>query len=113
PCSMTCITMEQASMWGSQSTPSSVVTALCHTALHFGKCTLALHAHRHSSRIHQPYFSHPEHPTHTSASPNHGVLHTVLHPTMGSLTRGQHSWGSLTQCSRVRLRRPHSRASHF
>src|SRR4029434_8684066 len=34
---------------------------------------------------------------HASVSPNHGVLHTVLHPTMGSFTQGQHSWGSLTQ----------------
>src|SRR4029434_10181917 len=48
------------------------------------------------------------------ASPIQSTPQTqVLHPTMGSFTRGQHSWGSLTQCSRVRLRRPHSRASHF
>ena len=53
--------------------------------------------YRHPSRIHQSCFSHPEHPKHTSAS-------QVLHPTMGSFTWGQHSWGSLTQCSRVRLR---------
>ena len=47
-----------------------------YTALTFGKRTHALHVHRHPSRIHQSCFSHPEHPTHTSASPNHGVLHT-------------------------------------
>src|SRR4029434_3436079 len=34
------------------------------------------HAHRHFLRIYQPYFSHPERSTHTSASP------------MGSLTQG-------------------------
>src|SRR4029434_638614 len=80
---------------------STIVTALRHTALLFGKRTHALHVHRHPSRIHQSCSSHPEHPTDTSASPNHGVLHTVLHPTMGSFTQGQHSWGSLTQCSQV------------
>src|SRR4029434_2567282 len=77
--------MSQAPLCGSQSTHSSVVTALCHTALHFGKCTLALHAHRHSSRIHQPYFSHPEcplvqsappPPPHRGASPIYGAPHT-------------------------------------
>src|SRR4029434_4426832 len=47
-----------------------------HTALTFGKRTHALHVHRHPSRIHQSCFSHPEHPTHTSASPNDGVVHT-------------------------------------
>src|SRR4029434_9756211 len=32
------------------------------------------------------------------ASPIQSTPHTqVLHPTMGSFTRGQHSWGSLTQ----------------
>src|SRR4029434_8149090 len=39
--------------------------------------THAFHAHRHSSRINQPYFSHP------SAS-----LTLVLLPSMGSLTQG-------------------------
>ena len=40
-------------------------------------------------------------------SPIQSTPHTrasqVLHPTMGSFTRGQHSWGSLTQCSWVRF----------
>src|SRR4029434_327931 len=62
--------------------------ALRHTALHFGKCTLALHAHRHSSRTHQLYFSHPECPpthTHTSASPTSEVPHTVVNLPWRSL----------------------------
>src|SRR4029434_1976186 len=84
-----------------------------HTALHFGKCTLALHAHRHSSRIHQPYFSHPECPLVQSAPRPHQQpppptltlplrgppcaegppppthTHTqVLHLSMGPLTQG-------------------------
>src|SRR4029434_1700888 len=62
---------------GSQSTYSSVVTALRHAALPFGKSTHVHHAHRHPSRITQPYFSHPR------------VPHTlVLHPSLGSLTQG-------------------------
>src|SRR4029434_5762629 len=54
-----------------------------HTALTFGKGTLVLLAHRHSLRIHQPYFSHPEHPT------------QVLHPSMGSLKQGSTYLGIL------------------
>src|SRR4029434_1740481 len=47
-----------------------------HTALPFRTDTLVLLAPRHSLRIHQPSFSHPEHPT------------QVLHPSMGSLKQG-------------------------
>src|SRR4029434_1846369 len=63
----------------------SVVTALCHTALHFEKCILALHAHSHSSRSQQPCFSHPECPLVQSAPPpTHTHTHTqVLHLSMG------------------------------
>src|SRR4029434_5238488 len=62
--------------------------ALCHTALH---CTLALHAHRHSSRIHQPYFSHPECPPHTHT-------HKCFTHLWGPSHRGQPTCGSLIQC---------------
>src|SRR4029434_644102 len=92
-CTLTATPKSQAHWYGSQSTYSCVVTAHRHTAHTFGKRTLALYAHRHSSRIHQPYFTHPERPTHNCFTHLWGPSH-----------RGQPTWGSLTQCSRVRLR---------
>jgi len=84
-------TLRPTMPWWESVARESVVTptGLETCALTFGKRTHAPHAYtNHAS----PIQSNP----HTSASPNHGVLHTVLHPTMGSFTRGQHSWGSLT-----------------
>src|SRR4029434_3517321 len=63
-CTLTAMSKSPAEWHGSQSTHSCVVMAHLYTALTFGKRTLALHAHRPSTRIHQPYFSHPECPTH-------------------------------------------------
>src|SRR4029434_10920945 len=78
-CTLNAMPKSQARWYGSQSTYSCVVTVLRHTALPSGQRTLAFHAHRHSLRIHQPYFSHPKGAPHTSASPIYGV------PTWGSL----------------------------
>ena len=50
------------------------------------KRTLVLHAHIHSSRIHQLYFSHPERPTHKCFTHLWGPSH-----------RGQLTLGTLTQ----------------
>src|SRR4029434_6685516 len=80
--------------------PGSIVWQSEHTLIcsdgTLSHCTLALHAHRHSSHIHQPYFSHPECPLVQSAPPPPPTPHTphththtqVLHPSMGPLTQG-------------------------
>src|SRR4029434_8295452 len=83
-CALTATPKSQARGHGSQS--SFVVTITSSHCPHLREAPPTLHAHKHSLRIHQPYFSHPERHTHKCFTHLWGPLH-----------RGQPTWGFFTR----------------